>query len=118
MVAPEAAAAVAAAVGGAAAAAVVEGIFYALLAQARSGEYKKEKANDTRFLVCSAASQGRSSCGVAALWCTTCMYARWIAGFGHFSPTYRVRINMRTFGLRALPVRNRDAFIRHKQASP
>jgi len=28
--------------------------------------------------------QGRSGCGVAALWCTT------HAGFGHFSPTYRV----------------------------
>jgi len=43
MVAPEAAAAVAAAVGGAAAAAVVEGSFDALLAQAGSGDYKKEK---------------------------------------------------------------------------
>ena len=50
-----------------------------------SGNYKKEKkAKYTRFLVCSPASQGRSGCGVAALWCTT------HAGFGPFSPTYRV----------------------------
>ena len=49
-----------------------------------AGTIKKKKTNDTRFLVCSPASQGRSGCGVAALWCTT------HAGFAPCSPTFRV----------------------------
>jgi len=45
----------------------------------------RRKTRDTHLiLLLLGRVRGRSGCGVAALWCTT------HAGFGHFSPTYRV----------------------------
>jgi len=52
---------------------------------ADGGELRRRNTRDSRLdLLLLGASQGRSGCGAAALWCTT------HAGFAPCSPTFRV----------------------------